>query len=120
MGHRFFEHTMPRLVEELGHMRKALEAIVELARAGDALLHAPPPGAVPRTPWKATLLQIATRHLRIDSFEPQGSDRLDFRQVHIIAVDAALQAAYRAGIAAGVQHIRLDDRESDGSPGRDS
>lgn len=120
MGHRFFEHTMPRLVEEIGHARKALEALVELARAGDAPLHAPSPAAVPRTAWKATLLQIAAKHLRIDSFEPQGSDRLDFHQVHVAAAGAALQAAYRAGIAAGVQHIRLHDRESDGSPGRDS
>ncbi len=119
MGHRFLEHTMPRLADELGQLRKALEAIVELARAGDAHVAPPLPGAVPRTAWNATLLQIAAKHLRIDSFEPQGSDRLDFRQVHVAGVGAALRAAYRAGIAAGVRHVSLDDRESEESPDRD-
>ena len=119
MGHRFFEHTMPNLVEELGHLRKALEAIADLTQAGDAPAPAQLLGAVPRPARKATLLQIAAKHLRIDSFEPQGSDRLDFRQVHVASVGAALQAAYRAGIAAGVRHVCLDDRESEESPDRD-
>ncbi len=119
MGHRFFEHTMPRLADEIGQLRKALEAIVELARASDAPASAQLLDAVPRPAWKATLLQIAGKHLRIDSFEPQGADHLDFRQVHVAAVGAALQAAYRAGIAAGVRHVRLDDREREASPDHD-
>ncbi|MGH9885616.1 MAG: DUF6900 domain-containing protein [bacterium] len=116
IGHRFFEHTMPRLVEELGHLCKVLERIVELVRAGDAPVGVRLPSDVPVTAWTVTLLEIAAKHLRIGSFEPEGSDRLDFHHVHVAAVGAALRAAYRAGIAAGVRHVRLDDCESERSP----
>ena len=121
MGQKFFDDTMPKLVDHLGRLNKTLEttagrlnttleAIAAMLR-NDRDVH----GTADIQPT-AELLEIASKHLRIDSFEPQGADRLDFRQVHVAAVGAALQAAYRAGIAAGVRHISLDDP---GSPDRE-
>ena len=42
----------------------------------------------------AKLVQIARQHLRIEPFETRGSDRLDFHDVRVWCVKAALQAAY--------------------------
>lgn len=44
------------------------------------------------------LEQIAKRHLFIDTLETQSSDRLDFHDVSVWGVKAALQAAYEAGL----------------------
>lgn len=46
------------------------------------------------------LEQIAKQHLFIDTLETQSSDRLDFHDVSVWAVKAALQAAYEAGLKA--------------------
>ena len=46
------------------------------------------------------LEQIAQQHLFIDTLETQSSDRLDFHDVSVWAVKAALQAAYEAGLKA--------------------
>lgn len=46
------------------------------------------------------LEQIAQQHLFIDTLEIQSSDRLDFHDVSVWAVKAALQAAYEAGLKA--------------------
>ena len=43
------------------------------------------------------LLQIATDHLFIETLETRNSDRLDFHDVSVWAVKAALQAAFEAG-----------------------
>ena len=46
------------------------------------------------------LEQIAQQHLFIDTLETQSSDRLDFHDVSVWAVKAALQTAYEAGLKA--------------------
>jgi hypothetical protein len=46
------------------------------------------------------LEQIAKQHLFIDTLETQSSDRLDFHDVSVWGVKAALEAAYEAGLKA--------------------
>ena len=47
------------------------------------------------------LAQIALNHLFIETLETRNSDRLDFHDVSVWAVQSALVAAYQAGLAAG-------------------
>jgi hypothetical protein len=52
-------------------------------------------------PCEALLLEIAARHFHsIETLETQNSDRLDFHDVAVWAIRAALEAAYAAGHAA--------------------
>ena len=54
-----------------------------------------------KVPTEALLLEIATRHFHtIETLETQNSDRLDFHDVAVWAIRAALEAAYAAGVAA--------------------
>ena len=46
---------------------------------------------------KQQLEQIAKEHLFIETLETQHSDRLDFHDVSVWGVKAALQAAFEAG-----------------------
>ena len=55
------------------------------------------------------LLQIATDHLFIATLETRNSDRLDFHDVSVWAVKAALQAAFEAGRQS---HITNDNQET--------
>ena len=55
------------------------------------------------------LLQIATDHLFIETLEIRNSDRLDFHDVSVWAVKAALQAAFEAGQQS---HITNDNQET--------
>ena len=48
---------------------------------------------------KNQLTKIAQEHLFIDTLEEQKSDRLDFHDVSVWGVEAALLAAYQAGQA---------------------
>lgn len=50
------------------------------------------------------LEQIAKEHLFIETLETQHSDRLDFHDVSVWGVKAALQAAYEAGRKAASTH----------------
>jgi len=55
-------------------------------------------------PSEALLLEIATRHFHtIETLETQNSDRLDFHDVAVWAIRAALEAAYAAGVAAATK-----------------
>ena len=47
------------------------------------------------------LAQIALDHLFIETLQTRNSDRLDFHEVSVWAVQSALMAAYQAGLAAG-------------------
>jgi hypothetical protein len=49
-----------------------------------------------RCPHKK-LAEIARQHLHIETLETCGSDRLDFHDVSVWGVKAALQAAYECG-----------------------
>ena len=54
-----------------------------------------------KAPSDALLLEIATKHFHsIETLETQNSDRLDFHDVAVWAIRAALEAAYAAGHAA--------------------
>ena len=55
------------------------------------------------------LLQIATDHLFIETLETRNSDRLDFHDVSVWAVKAALQAAFQAGQQS---HITNNNQET--------
>ena len=46
------------------------------------------------------LADIAQKHLFIETLEERKSDSLDFHEVSVWGVQAALEAAYAAGIAA--------------------
>ncbi len=46
------------------------------------------------------LTNIAQKHLFIETLEERKSDSLDFHEVSVWGVQAALEAAYAAGIAA--------------------
>lgn len=46
------------------------------------------------------LNQIARKHLDIETLETRKSDRLDFHEVAVWNLKAALEAAYRAGLEA--------------------
>ena len=44
-----------------------------------------------------TLAEIATRHLRLATLETRNSDSLDFHDMAVWSIKAALEAAYEAG-----------------------
>jgi hypothetical protein len=48
----------------------------------------------------STLTAIAAQHLGLDTLETRKADSLDFRDVAVWQVRAALEAAYAAGLAA--------------------
>lgn len=49
----------------------------------------------------AQLLEIAQRQFRIETLETQNLDRLDFHDVAVWAIRAALEEAFEAGRRAG-------------------
>ncbi len=51
-----------------------------------------------------TLEAIARQHLRIETLETRKSDSLDFHEVAVWSVVAALEAAYQAGFAAAKEN----------------
>ena len=46
------------------------------------------------------LADIAEKHLFIETLEERKSDSLDFHEVSVWGIQAALEAAYAAGLAA--------------------
>ena len=55
----------------------------------------------PNTARDAELLEIAQRQFRIETLETQNWDRLDFHDVAVWAIRAALEEAFEAGRRAG-------------------
>ena len=51
----------------------------------------------------ALILDIATRHFFVETLDTRNSDRLDFHDVAVWAIRAALEAAYEAGRVAGAK-----------------
>ena len=49
---------------------------------------------------EALILDIAMRHFFVETLETRNSDGLDFQEVAVWALRAALQEAYAAGFAA--------------------
>ena len=59
---------------------------------------------VAKAPSEVLLLEIAAKHFHsIETLETQNSDRLDFHDVAVWAIRAALEAAYEAGRVAGAK-----------------
>ncbi len=57
-----------------------------------------------KAPSEALMLEIAAKHFHtIDTLETQHSDRLDFHDVAVWAIRAALEDAYAAGLAAAAK-----------------
>ena len=56
--------------------------------------------ATAKTPSDALLLEIAATHFRLETLETRNSDGLDFHDVAVWSIRAALEAAFAAGQAA--------------------
>ena len=54
-------------------------------------------------PSEALLLEIASKHFFLETLETRRSDSLDFHDVAIWAIRAALDDAYEAGRIAGAK-----------------
>lgn len=50
--------------------------------------------------------EIAARHLRIETLETRNADSLDFHEVGVASIKAALEAAYEAGRSAAAKARR--------------
>jgi hypothetical protein len=75
---------------------------MQLSPGDDAMTAKTAPPA--KAPSEALLLEIATRHFHsIETLETRNSDRLDFHDVAVWAIRAALEAAYAAGVAAATK-----------------
>ena len=60
--------------------------------------------ALANAPSEALLLEIATKHFHsIETLETRNSDRLDFHDVAVWAMRAALTEAFAAGLAAATK-----------------
>lgn len=51
-------------------------------------------------PSEALLLEIAARHFHLETLETRNRDSLDFHEVAVWSIRAALEAAFAAGQAA--------------------
>ncbi|MEY4316647.1 MAG: hypothetical protein RI902_455 [Pseudomonadota bacterium] len=49
------------------------------------------------------LEEIALKHFFVQTLKTQNSDRLDFYDVSVWAIESALKAAFEAGVQAGVE-----------------
>jgi hypothetical protein len=56
--------------------------------------------ALAKAPNKALLLEIAAEHFCLETLETRNSDGLDFHDVAVWSIRAALEAAFAAGQAA--------------------
>jgi hypothetical protein len=114
MGQIFFEVTMPRIADNLGRLAASLVEIAKALCGSHAHPAAPDvarprpeaPVAVAAPPLRsevmATLARIAHNHLGIVTLEERKRDRLDFYDLGVTSVAAALREAYETGFAAGV------------------
>lgn len=56
--------------------------------------------------------KIAQKILGIAVLTPRGSDRLDFREVHVAEIEKALKAAYRDGMTVALTCVQEQLRKS--------
>lgn len=62
-------------------------------------------------PIEQLLTQIAQQHLDIETLETRRSDRLDFHDLAVWSIKAALAAAYQAGVEQGRQAVLSDQAQ---------
>lgn len=53
-----------------------------------------------KAPCETLLMEIAAKHFRLETLETRNSDGLDFHDVAVWSIRAALEAAFAAGQAA--------------------
>ena len=56
--------------------------------------------ATAKAPSEALLMEIAAKHFHLETLETRHSDGLDFHDVAVWSIRAALEAAFAAGQAA--------------------
>ena len=59
-------------------------------------------------PIEQLVTQIAQQHLDVETLETRRSDRLDFHDLAVWSLKAALEAAYQAGVEQGHQAAKSD------------
>ena len=64
------------------------------------------------TPIDQLLTRFAQQHLRIDTLETRKSDGLDFHDVAVWGVRAALEAAFNAGVEQGKKQALQQARKA--------
>jgi hypothetical protein len=116
MGQVFFEVTMPKIADHLGRLTATLQAIGDVLQTSHTRPAGPDVDAPPASdPMSRSIssddpdltemfAQIARQHLGIATLEERKRDSLDFHDMSVRSVTAALHAAYDAGFAAGVRH----------------
>ncbi len=62
-------------------------------------------------PIDQLLAQIAQQHLDVETLETRRSDRLDFHDLAVWSIKAALEAAYQAGVEQGRQAALSDQAQ---------
>jgi hypothetical protein len=62
-------------------------------------------------PIEQLLIQIAQQHLDVETLETRRSDRLDFHDLAVWSIKAALEAAYQAGVEQGHQAAKSDQAQ---------
>ena len=67
-----------------------------------------PNHADPNAARDAQLLEIAERHLFLETLETRNSDALDFQDAAVWAIRSALEAAFEAGCRAGTTTVSDD------------
>ena len=61
--------------------------------------------ADPNAARDAQLMEIAERHLFLETLETRNWDRLDFHDVAVWAIRSALEAAFEAGRCGGAETL---------------
>lgn len=61
-------------------------------------------------PIEQLLTQIAQQHLDVETLETRRSDRLDFHDLAVWSLKAALVAAYQAGVEQGRRQAAQSDQ----------
>ena len=112
MGRRFFEVTLPKLVDELGHLATALQPI---ATALQAQASRPTAGLDSAGSCQAclepVLVQLARGQLPIDGVDPQ-TDALGLHETIASALGIALRAACQVGVANTLRALRADPHDA--------
>jgi len=115
MGVRFYETTIPKIADQLARLANAFEAYVtELRRANDR--RQPTSGepaervAPDEERWPVKLATIARDRLGVETLEERGAEWLDVHDIGVEDLRKALGEAYRAGLAAGIQHVVVKQR----------
>jgi hypothetical protein len=75
--------------------------VQEITRIGDQIM-TQATKTQPAAP-EALILDIANRHFFIETLETRNRDRLDFHDIAVWAMRAALNEAYAAGLAAATK-----------------